>query len=52
MSDVHLASKHFHDQGQKEKFWQFLEELGRNPRTRELILNGDVIETWASPIEV
>jgi UDP-2,3-diacylglucosamine pyrophosphatase LpxH len=52
VSDVHLASKFFYDPIQKEKFWQFLDELGNNPRTRELILNGDIIETWSSPIEV
>jgi hypothetical protein len=52
VSDVHLASKFFCDKGQKEKFWQFLDELGNNPRSRELILNGDIIETWSSPIEV
>eukprot|EP00026_Physarum_polycephalum_P008861 Phypoly_transcript_08964.p1 GENE.Phypoly_transcript_08964~~Phypoly_transcript_08964.p1 ORF type:complete len:267 (+),score=29.63 Phypoly_transcript_08964:136-936(+) len=51
VSDVHLASKFFHDKVQKEKFWQFLEEVGNNPRSRELILNGDIIETWSSPIE-
>jgi len=52
VSDVHLASKFFFDKDQKDKFWQFLEDVGNNPKARELILNGDIIETWSSPVEV
>lgn len=52
VSDVHLGSKHFSNENQKTKFWDFLEDVGNNPKAKELILNGDIIETWSSPIEV
>lgn len=52
VSDVHLASKHFWDETQKNYFWKFLQQLAEDPFTLELVLNGDIIETWASPIEV